>query len=216
LNKWTLKIGKSSIPLDELLNDTNSLVKNVTSLLELVKTFGNKSVLTHALRRGKEFVDIFVSSLFPKLHANFKSEPEKIITLLKQLQVGTRILQTLCSHSKVSQDNGLMGIVPALRKSLETLLFKVKMMLQQHGSLSAFWMGNLKHRNIVGEEVSSQISVRESVEEPIEEIAMIETDSDEVIAHNFNFWNRKVFKVIQPKYLLHACLISGSEVNNLR
>jgi Fanconi anemia group D2 protein len=177
-------MGKMPISLNDLLNDTHSLVKNASSLLELVKSFGNKSVLTHALKRGKEFVDIFVSSLFPKLNANFKSEPEKVIALLKQLQVGTRILQTLCSHSKVSKDNGLMGTVPALRKSLEVLLFKVKMMLQQHGSLSAFWMGNLKHRNIVGEEVSSQIAIQDSIEEAPEEIAMIETDSDEVRMHD--------------------------------
>ena len=46
--------------------------------------------------------------------------------LLKTLQQSTRYLQHCCGHSKVAKDTNLVNNVPQLKKTLETLLFRVK------------------------------------------------------------------------------------------
>ena len=44
-----------------------------------------------------------------------------------------------------------------MKKTLEAFIFTVKTMLNKHGVLNAFWIGNLKHRNLRGEVIASQI-----------------------------------------------------------
>ena len=47
--------------------------------------------------------------------------------------------------------------VPLLKKFLEAFVLKVKAMLADHGCADAFWLGNLKQRNLKGEEIVSQV-----------------------------------------------------------
>ncbi len=58
-----------------------------------------------------------------------------------------------------------MNLVPAVKRSLEVFLFAVKSVLQKHGALAAFWVGNLKHRNLEGQIVSSQLRVSSESDE---------------------------------------------------
>jgi len=53
---------------------------------------------------------------------------------------------------------------------LEALLFEVKIMLDDNECLNAFWIGNLRHRNIAGNFVSSQF---------VQESSKIEEDTKE-------------------------------------
>lgn len=46
------------------------------------------------------------------------------------------------------QDTSLTNHVPALKKSLELFLYRVKAMLTLNNCQEAFWMGNLKNRNL--------------------------------------------------------------------
>ena len=48
--------------------------------------------------------------------------------------------------------------VPLLKKSLEVLVFRVKAMLAANDCLDAFVLGNLKNRDIHGEEILSQVT----------------------------------------------------------
>jgi len=41
------------------------------------------------------------------------------------------------------------------------LIFKVRVMLAAHDCAEGFWMGNLKHKNVAGIEVSSQMQAAE-------------------------------------------------------
>lgn len=58
---------------------------------------------------------------------------------------------------QVNQDTSLTRYVPLVRKSLETLVYRVKVMLALNKCSNAFWMGNLKNRDLQGEELSSQV-----------------------------------------------------------
>jgi Fanconi anemia group D2 protein len=60
--------------------------------------------------------------------------------------MGTRYLQHVCQHSKTIKDVSLSNHVPALKKSLETFLFRVKVTLAVNNIQGAFWMGVLKNR----------------------------------------------------------------------
>ena len=52
----------------------------------------------------------------------------------------------------------LTRFVPGMRKSLESLVFRVKAMMAANRCTQAFWMGNLKNRDLQGEELLSQVT----------------------------------------------------------
>jgi Fanconi anemia group D2 protein len=51
----------------------------------------------------------------------------------------------VCQHSK-TKDVSLSNHVPALKKSLETFVFRVKVTLALNKAASCFWMGTLKNK----------------------------------------------------------------------
>lgn len=67
-------------------------------------------------------------------------------------------MQIICSHGKASRELGIAGLVPATKKSLETVIYRVKLLLENVGGGygAAFGQGALKHRELDGREVSSQ------------------------------------------------------------
>lgn len=94
----------------------------------------------------------------PMLDHMFRSHREDIQSLLKNLQLSTRALQHICGHSKIMKDIQLTNQVPQVKKILEVFVYRVKAMLTMNRCLEAFWLGNLKNRNLKGDEIMSQIS----------------------------------------------------------
>jgi Fanconi anemia group D2 protein len=68
-------------------------------------------------------------------------------------------------------------MVPPIKKTMETLIFEVKLMLENNDAGAAFWLGNLKHRNLRGEEISSQLPV--SSDDENARYSQQEADEDE-------------------------------------
>ena len=62
-----------------------------------------------------------------------------MIGVLKSLQHSTRFLQHCCSHSKVTKDINLINHVPQLKRSLEMLLFRVKVREEQSVVVEGEW-----------------------------------------------------------------------------
>ena len=52
-----------------------------------------------------------------------------------------------CSF-QVVKDVSLTNHVPLLKKALESFVFRVKAMLALHNCQEAFWLGNLKNRDL--------------------------------------------------------------------
>ena len=126
----------------------------------------------------------------PVIERFFRRKRSICVDLIKNLQQATRFLQTICSHSKITQDVSLANNVPLLKKSLEVLVFRVKAMLAANDCLDAFVLGNLKNRDIHGEEILSQVTnedeeeeeegesdVEAGVEEEMEENEVVEGDT---------------------------------------
>ena len=53
--------------------------------------------------------------------------------------------------------NGLVGKAPATKRSLERFIFEMKAFFHELGQQDVFWVGNLKHRDLSGNCVGSQV-----------------------------------------------------------
>ncbi|KAF7659435.1 hypothetical protein LDENG_00298030 [Lucifuga dentata] len=155
----------------EKLLTWNLAVRDFHILVNLVKVFDTRPVLNVCLKYGRLFLESFLKLGMPLLDYSFKKHKEDVQSLLKTFQLSTRQLHHLCGHSKILQDTSLTNHVPALKKSLELFLYRVKAMLTLNNCQEAFWMGNLKNRNLKGEEILSQQShgSEEEEEEEVEE-----------------------------------------------
>ncbi|KAK7909665.1 hypothetical protein WMY93_014349 [Mugilogobius chulae] len=140
----------------EKLLTWNLAVRDFQILVSLVKVFDSRPVLNVALKYGRLFLESFLKLCMPLLDYSFKKHKEDVQSLLKTFQLSTRQLHHMCGHSKIRQDMSLTNHVPALKKSLELFVYRVKAMLTLNNCQEAFWMGNLKNRNLKGEEILSQ------------------------------------------------------------
>uniref|UniRef100_A0A671UQK4 FA complementation group D2 n=1 Tax=Sparus aurata TaxID=8175 RepID=A0A671UQK4_SPAAU len=147
-----VKICDSSETQSEKLLKWNLAVRVFHMLLNLVKVFDSRLVLNVCLKYGRLFLETFLKLAMPLLDNSFKRHKRKDI-------------QSLCNNS---QDMSLTNHVPALKKSLELFVYRVKAMLTLHNCQEAFWIGNLKNRNLKGEEILSQRS-KESEDDDEEE-----------------------------------------------
>ncbi|KAL1440883.1 hypothetical protein MTO96_009054 [Rhipicephalus appendiculatus] len=152
-------------------------------LVEVVKKLSVRKNLAVCLKFGRQFLDSFLRNGMPLLDSLFKSHTAEVQALLKNLQQSTRYLQHICSHSKLVKDVALTGQVPAVRKSLEGFVFRVKAMLTVNHCREAFWVGNLKNRDLKGEEILTQ-SLREDTDEEMAPADDAEDGNDSDASHN--------------------------------
>ncbi|KAM3621260.1 uncharacterized protein V6R79_008577 [Siganus canaliculatus] len=162
------KISDSAEAQSEKLLTWNLAVRDFHILVNLVKVFDSRPVLNVCLKYGRLFLESFLRLGMPLLDNSFKRHKEDVQSLLKTFQLSTRQLHHMCGHSKILQDTSLTNHVPALKKSLELFVYRVKAMLTLNNCQEAFWIGNLKNRNLKGEEILSQKS-QESDEEEADE-----------------------------------------------
>ena len=108
-------------------------------------------------------------------------ERNRALALLRQLQQCTRSLQVICSHLKYTHVAGSKkrsasgSAIPLLRKALEALILRVGQAVARCGCSEAFWVGNLKHRDLEGAELSSQVALMDL---GVDESDEVETDDD--------------------------------------
>uniref|UniRef100_A0A674K4L2 FA complementation group D2 n=1 Tax=Terrapene triunguis TaxID=2587831 RepID=A0A674K4L2_9SAUR len=137
----------SEVQLEKLLH-WNMAVRDFHILVNLVKVFDSRPVLSVCLKYGRLFVEAFLKLAMPLLDYSFKKHREDVQSLLKTLQLSTRQLHHMCGHSKIHQDLGLTNHVPLLKKSLEQFVYRVKAMLAFNHCQEAFWVGILKNRDL--------------------------------------------------------------------
>lgn len=140
-----------------LLTRLHTSVQAFDHLIKFVKHWERDSGVLHAcIKFGNKVILSFIK-IIPSLHRCFKTQQEEIKAVIKQLQASTRALQHMCAHAKVEKDQRVFKLVPLVKRNLETMLFKVKALTEAMGCLAAFSLGNLKHRNLQGQEVCSQV-----------------------------------------------------------
>ncbi|KAK3126398.1 hypothetical protein QOZ80_7AG0555960 [Eleusine coracana subsp. coracana] len=162
--------------VESILGEINKSVKVFVSLVNLCKTHEKVSMHAMAVKHGGKFVDTFLKA-FNFLETQFGQHNDIIIQTLKELQKATRTIQTICSEAKGYKRTMITSKVPATKRSMERFLFHVKALLHNCSSEDTFWLGNLKHKDLQGHVVSSQVygGVDDSSEDDQEQM---ETDPD--------------------------------------
>ncbi|KAG1141804.1 hypothetical protein G6F37_006431 [Rhizopus arrhizus] len=146
------------------------VVKIFERITHYVKIKEQRLLIAVLLKTGKLFIDQFTKHSIPYFTQIFKTYKANILAIFKDLQASTRVLQIICSHVKVLKDVSLSAYVPPLKKSLENIIYQVKMLVTRNGiPAPAFFMGALKHRDISGAEISSQILPEDDEEDSINE-----------------------------------------------
>ncbi|CAD7684900.1 unnamed protein product [Nyctereutes procyonoides] len=156
---------------EEKLLYWNMAVRDFSILINLIKVFDSRPVLHVCLKYGRLFVEAFLKQCMPLLDFSFRKHREDVLSLLETFQLNTRLLHHLCGHSKIHQDTKLTKHVPLLKKTLELLVCRVKAMLIFNNCREAFWLGNLKNRDLQGEEIISQNSQESTAEESEDDTA---------------------------------------------
>ncbi|KAG6447992.1 Fanconi anemia group D2 protein [Manduca sexta] len=172
--KTRLNMGMTNSEHLELWKDVAIIMKYMA---DVVKTVESRNNLAAFFNKSLPILKLFLSQGIPIFELQFKNETQEVLEILKILQQSTRFLQSLCCHSRLKKDKTLMSKVPNVRHLLETLIYKVKAVLAANNCSEAFWMGNLKNKDIHGEVIASQQSVdQESVEDCDEQLP--EDDSE--------------------------------------
>ncbi|KAJ0181389.1 hypothetical protein K1T71_003474 [Dendrolimus kikuchii] len=128
-------------------------------MVEIVRTLDSRNNLSVFFNKSLPVLKLFLSQGLPILKIELKSKMEEVIEILKILQQSTRFLQSLCCHSRLKKDTVLMSKVPFVRQLSEQLVYKVKAVLAASNCPQAFWMGNLKNKDIHGEIIATQQSI---------------------------------------------------------
>nr|XP_022905249.1 Fanconi anemia group D2 protein [Onthophagus taurus] len=181
----TSLLEKIKIEIISLTNNEHLMLWKTTALslqglMAIVKVQESHSNLIHFLKQSIGVFKIFLSQGIPIMEILLRNKTDQVIEILKTLQLTVRFLHHLCCHSKITKDISLIAHVPRCRLTLETFVFRVKAMLVANDCSAAFWMGNLKNRDLHGEEILSQnsISTDQNVNDEDEELPPDEDDSD--------------------------------------
>ncbi|KAJ8733797.1 hypothetical protein PYW07_014348 [Mythimna separata] len=192
--KARLEKGMTNSEHLDLWKDVATIMKNMS---EIAKTLENRNNLAAFFKKSIPVLKIFMSQGIPILEIQFKTENQEVLEILKILQQSTRFLQTLCCHSRLKKDTVLMSKVPHMRQLLETLIYKVKAVLAANNCSEAFWMGNLKNKDIHGEVIVSQQSIasEESAEDCDDQLPEDE-DSDDTDDEMLNPDSRSLSDIV--------------------
>jgi len=144
--------GEASTRLEAVHDLSKAFVQLVLSTRIVSSKTLNKQVIAHSAR----FINILNKRALPLMNAFFKGLNKQVMELLKSLQPATRLLQVHCTMVKERQQIAALGPAATLKRELEGLVFQVKVLLQGNDCREAFWMGNLKHKDVQGNETSSQ------------------------------------------------------------
>lgn len=139
-------------------------------LIQSVRVEGNHKLLQGLIKESHVVLESFLSCQALKqieadaLLLEDSVNRDSVLLLLKTVQQSTRSLQIICNHLKYANGKNINSkadplAIPNLKRSLEAVIFRVKEILTRSGCLGAFWMGNLKHRDLEGQELSSQVEL---------------------------------------------------------
>ncbi|KAJ3343344.1 Fanconi anemia group D2 protein [Gonapodya sp. JEL0774] len=153
--------AEKTVSFSVRLRHQKCLIGAFHTLTGHTRRFGDTATLHSLLRGSRSFLDSFSKKVMPSFTRHFKKGSEAVLEVLSSLQRGTRVIQQVCSHGKSGRDAKIMAVVPTVKKTLEGLLYQVKIMLSENDKVQGFWVGNLKHRALDGTEISSQMPVEE-------------------------------------------------------
>ncbi|XP_067618049.1 Fanconi anemia group D2 protein homolog isoform X2 [Eurosta solidaginis] len=128
-------------------------------LLEIVKSLDVPRNFQLFLKYAHIYLKMLLQHGLQVVDQKLRNDPERVSEFLKNLQTVTRFLHNLCCHSKALRNTAIIGQIPALRETVETLVFRVKALMTANKCSSVFTMGNLKNKDLHGDEILTQSSL---------------------------------------------------------
>ncbi|XGW32084.1 hypothetical protein V3C99_010342 [Haemonchus contortus] len=157
-------------------------------LMLRVRELRNTSLLVTAIKEGRRFLALmsnkngsFMYLLEEK--SRLASVTDRVVEIIKSVQIGNRNFQNICVHAKANRSNILLKLVPDFRVTNEQWMRAIQAKFVGINCEDAFEIGLLKPRDINGEEIvysaderSPSISSESSTEQNAEEV---QADSDD-------------------------------------
>ncbi|ORX54486.1 hypothetical protein DM01DRAFT_23463 [Hesseltinella vesiculosa] len=157
--------------VDVVLIQTGQVVTIFESITSYVKVQDKRALFGLLLKSSRFFIEQFTRHSIPFFTKIFKAHKNDIVAIFRTFQMATRMLQTICSHVKVIKDIQLASYVPPLKKAMEIVIYQVKILLSENNApADVFFLGALKHRDLSGAPVSSQIPKDDDSEESQDEL----------------------------------------------
>lgn len=151
---------------------------SLQGLMNVVKIHEIRVNLVCFLKKSLGILKLFLNQGIPILEIMMKTKPDEVLEVFKTIQSTTRFLHHLCCHSKLTKDARLIAYVPQFRLTLETLVYRVKAALVANDCSDAFWMGNLRNRDLHGEDILTQESTSTGNGEEDEDVLPEDEESD--------------------------------------
>jgi len=150
------RFNDGQITADELIDEWTLSTRILHQNFSFLKSFDPARIAVPCIRSGHIFLEVFLKQALPLFNKVFHEKNQQIMSLLKTLQQVTRVMNHLCGHSKCYKDGKLMRFVPKMKKTLEGFVCQVRVLMAKNRCSEAMWMGNLKNRDLQGQEILSQ------------------------------------------------------------
>eukprot|EP00850_Spirogloea_muscicola_P022018 SM000273S10228 [mRNA] locus=s273:18815:28053:+ [translate_table: standard] len=167
--KEMVTAGKANTGLGDetvtnLLGELRLCISIHVALVLLTRAHVKISVHAMAVKSVGNLVNTFLKGM-DFLETYFEHHKDTINLLLRDLQKSTRTAQTICSEAKGQKSMPITTRIPGVKRIMERLLFRVKAMYHASSHASSFGIGNLKHKDLQGRIISSQLPSSQAAEE---------------------------------------------------
>ena len=133
-----------------------SAFKHVVSLSKQSTAHCPPVALTAMLRGGASCL-VAAKAWTPLLSRLLALDAKGVVACLKHMQNSGRQLHAIAAHLQSAGHTAAANATGAFRRRQEEWLFAVKRILADAGLGDAFWMGNLKSKDLQGEALGSQL-----------------------------------------------------------
>lgn len=163
----------------EALEDWQKCLVALCNLVAIVKEKrGKGNTLLPMLKNSRLFLDNFNKNGMICIDKLFTTCQAKCLDVVKLAQSSTRPLQHFCEHSKIHEAASARH-VPALKKAIETFVYKVKALLANNQMpADVFWLGTLKTKDIEGNVIESQVESTDQEDENEDEALPSDEESE--------------------------------------
>uniref|UniRef100_A0A1I8ML88 Fanconi anemia group D2 protein n=1 Tax=Musca domestica TaxID=7370 RepID=A0A1I8ML88_MUSDO len=147
------KITSNALKSNDKLELWESSCKLLNMLLEIVQGLDIPRNFQIFVKYSHLYLKLVLQHGLPVFEKYLRQNPDRVCELIKTMQTTTRYLHHLCCHSKAIKNTAIVSQIPFLRETVENYVFRVKALLTANKCASVFTMGNLKNKDIHGDDL---------------------------------------------------------------
>uniref|UniRef100_A0A1I8P4T9 Fanconi anemia group D2 protein n=1 Tax=Stomoxys calcitrans TaxID=35570 RepID=A0A1I8P4T9_STOCA len=178
------KVTTNTLKSTDKLEFWESSCKLLNKLLEILQGLDIPRNFQIFLKYSHLYLKLVLQHGLPVFEQYLRKNPERVCDLIKTMQTTTRYLHHLCCHSKAIKNTAIVSQIPFLRETVENYVFRIKALLTANKCASVFSMGNLKNKDLHGDDLISQSASLSTAtgQDSDEEIPEDDVSVDETVA----------------------------------